>query len=76
MNPNRKVSTETENFLKKSADKSQVVIFCDTAVGDGRTVKAIEENLARNDDKKQIVELLLRQTVATPVELRQILEDN
>ena len=45
-------------------DKVQVVNFWDTDEMHGRTVKEIEYNRASNDDYKQIVDILLRLTVA------------
>ena len=51
---------KVENFLKNSADKAQILSHWNAAVEHGKTIRAIDENLARNDDNKQIAELLLR----------------
>ena len=53
-----------ENFLKNSADKAQTLSYWTAAVEHGKTVKEIDENLARNVDDKQIADLLLRRTDA------------
>ena len=45
-------------FLKNSADKAQTS-YWNAAVEHGKTVKEIDENLASNDDNKQIAELLV-----------------
>ena len=55
---------KVENFLKNSADKAQTLSYWNAAVEHGKTVKGIDENLASNDDDKQIAELLLRRTDA------------
>ena len=49
-----------ENFLKTSADKTQTLSYWNAAVDQGKTIRGIDENLASNDDNKQIAELLLR----------------
>ena len=51
-----------ENFLKNSADKAQTLSYWNAAVEHGKAVKKIDENLAANDDDKQIAELMLRRT--------------
>ena len=53
-----------ENSPNISADKAQTLSYWIAAVEHGTTVKTFDENLARNDDDKQIAELLLRQTHA------------
>ena len=55
---------KVENFLKNSADNAQTRSYWNAAVEHGKTVKAIDENLASNDDDKQIAELLLRRADA------------
>ena len=50
--------------LKNSADNPQTRSYLNAAVEHGKTVKVIDENLASNDDDKQIAELLLRRTDA------------
>ena len=62
--PKRFDIKKVENFLKNSADNAQTRSYWNAAVEHGTTVKAIVENLASNDDDKQIAELLLRQTDA------------
>ena len=54
--PKRFDINKFEIFLKKSAEKVQVVNFWDTAVMHVRTVKEIDENLACNDGNQQIAE--------------------
>ena len=51
---------KVENFLKNSADKAQTLSYWNAAVEHGNTIIGIDENLASNDDNKQIAELLLR----------------
>ena len=51
---------KVENFLKNSADKAQTLSYWNAAVEHGKTITGIDENLASNDDNKQIAELLLR----------------
>ena len=51
---------KVENFLKNSADKAQILSHWNAAVEHGKTIRAIDENLASNDDNKQRAELLLR----------------
>ena len=58
--PKRFDIDKVESFLKNSADKAQIVSHWNTAVEHGKTIKGIDENLASNDDNKQIAELLLR----------------
>ena len=58
--PKRFDINKVENFLKNSADKAQIVSHWNAACEHGKTIRAIDENLASNDDKKQIAELLLR----------------
>ena len=58
--PKRFDINEVENFLKNSADAAQIVSHWNAACEHGKTIRAIDENLARNDDNKQIAELLLR----------------
>ena len=53
---------EVENVLKNSADNAQTLSYWSAAVEHGKTVKEIDENLASNDDNRQIAELLLRRT--------------
>ena len=47
-------------FLKNSADKAQTLSYWNAAVEHSKTMRGIDENLARNDDNKQIAQLLLR----------------
>ena len=58
--PKRFDINKVENFLKNSADKAQIVSHWNAAYEHGETIRTIDENLARNDDNKQIAELLLR----------------
>ena len=58
--PKRFDINKIENFLKNSADKAQTLSYWNAACEHGKTIRAIDENLARNDDNKQIAELLLR----------------
>ena len=58
--PKRFDINKVENFLKNSADKAQILSHWNTAVEHGRAILGIDENLASNDDNKQIAELLLR----------------
>ena len=58
--PKRFDINKVENFLKNSADKAQILSHWNAAVEHGKTIKGIDENLASNDDNKQIAELLLR----------------
>ena len=58
--PKRFDINKIENFLKNSADAAQIVSHWNAACEHGKTIRAIDENLARNDDNKQIAELLLR----------------
>ena len=58
--PKRFDINKVENFLKNSADKAQIVSHLNAAYEHGETIRTIDENLARNDDNKQIAELLLR----------------
>ena len=62
--PKRFNINKVENFLKNSADNAQTRIFFYAAVEHGKYLEKIDENLASNDDDKQIAELLLRQTDA------------
>ena len=59
--PKRFDINKVENFLKNSADKAQILSHWNAAVERGKTIRAIDEMLARNDDNKQMAELLLRQ---------------
>ena len=59
--PKRFHIKKIENFLKNSADKAQTLSYWNAAVEHGKTIRGIDENLASNDDNKQIAELLLRQ---------------
>ena len=58
--PKRFDINKVENFLKNSADAAQIVSHWNAACEHGKTIRVIDENLARNDDNKQIAELLLR----------------
>ena len=58
--PKRFDINKVENFLKNSADKVQTLSYWNAAVEHGKTIRGIDENLASNDDNKQIAELLLR----------------
>ena len=58
--PKRFDINKVENFLKNSADKAQTLSYWNAAVGHSKTIRGIDENLASNDDNKQIAELLLR----------------
>ena len=58
--PKRFDNNKIENFLKNSADKTQTLSYWNAAVEHGETIRGIDENLASNDDNKQIAELLLR----------------
>ena len=58
--PKRFDINKVENFLENSAHKAQILSHWNAAVEHGKTIRAIDENLARNDDNKQIAELLLR----------------
>ena len=58
--PKRFDINKVENFLKNSADKAQTLSYWNAAVEHGKTIRGIDENLASNDDNKQIAELLLR----------------
>ena len=58
--PKRFDINKVENFLKNSADKAQTLTYWNAAVEHGKTIRGIDENLASNDDNKQIAELLLR----------------
>ena len=51
-------------FLRNSEDKGQILMFWDAAVGHGNSVNELAENLALNDDDKQITELLVRPKIA------------
>ena len=62
--PKRFDINKVENFLKNSADNAQTRSYWNAAVENGKTVKVIDENLASDDDDKQIEELLLRRTDA------------
>ena len=62
--PKRFDINKVENFLKNSADKAQTLSYWNAAVEHGKTIRGIDENLASNDDNKQIAELLLRRTDA------------
>ena len=62
--PKRFDINKIENFLKNSADKTQTLSYWNAAVEHGKTIRGIDENLASNDDNKQIAELLLRRTDA------------
>ena len=58
--PKRFDINKIENFLKNSVDKTQTLSYWNAAVEHGKTIRGIDENLASNDDNKQIAELLLR----------------
>ena len=58
--PKRFDINKIENFLENSADKAQTLSYWNSAVEHGKTIRGIDENLASNDDNKQIAELLLR----------------
>ena len=58
--PKRFDINKVEIFLKNSADKAQILSHWNAACEHGKTIRAIDENLASNDDNKQIAELLLR----------------
>ena len=59
--PKRSDINKVENFLKNSADNAQTLSYWNAAVSEhGKTIREIDENLASNDDNKQIAELLLR----------------
>ena len=58
--PKRFDINKVEKFLKNSADKAQTLSYWNAAVEHGKTIRGIDENLASNDDNKQIAELLLR----------------
>ena len=58
--PKRFDINKVEIFLKNSADAAQIVSHWNAACEHGKTIRAIDENLTRNDDNKQIAELLLR----------------
>ena len=60
--PKRFDITKVENFLENSADKAQTFSYWTAAEEHGQTIREIDENLASNDDDKQIAELLLRRT--------------
>ena len=62
--PKRVDTNNVENFLKNSSDKAQTWSYWNAAVNHGKTLEEIDENLASNDDDKQIAELLLRRTYA------------
>ena len=62
--PKRFDINKVENLLKNSADNAQTRSYWNAAVEHEKTVKKIDENLASNDDDKQIAELLLRRTDA------------
>ena len=62
--PKRFDINKVEHLLKNSADNAQTRKYWNAAVEHGKTVKEIDENLASNDDDKQIAELLLRRTDA------------
>ena len=60
--PKRFDINKVERLLKNSADNAQTRSYWNAAVEHGKTVKENDENLASNDDDKQIEELLLRRT--------------
>ena len=62
--PKRFHINKVENFLKNTTDKAQTLSYLNASVEHGKTLKEIDEDLASNDDNKQIAELLLRQTDA------------
>ena len=62
--PKRFDINKVESFLKNSADKAQTWSYWNAAVNQGKSLEEIDENLASNDDDKQIAELLLRRTDA------------
>ena len=62
--PKRFDINKVKNFLKNSADNEQTRSYWNAAVERVKTVKEIDENIASNDDDKQIAELLLRRTDA------------
>ena len=53
-----------ENLLKNSADKAQTLCYWNAALEHGKTVQAIDENLASKVEDKQLAYLLLRRTGA------------
>ena len=62
--PKRFDINKVENILKNSADNAQTRIYWNAAVEHGKTLNEIDENLASNDEDKQLAELLLRRTAA------------
>ena len=58
--PKRLDIHKVENFLKNSADKAQTLSYWNAACEHSETIRAIDENISRNDDNKLIAELLLR----------------
>ena len=59
--PKRFDINKVKNFLKKSADKAQRLRqLSECSCRHVKTIRGFDENLASNDDNKQIAELLLR----------------
>ena len=58
--PKRFDINKVETFLKNSADKAQTLSYWNAAAEHDKKIRGIDENLASNDDNKQIAELLLR----------------
>ena len=59
--PKRFEPNKIENFLKNSADKTQVLRYWKVAVDQGTSIKEIVENLYDDDNEdKELAELLLR----------------
>ena len=56
--PKRFDISKVEKFLKNSGDNAQTWSYWIAAVEKGKTLKEFDENLAINDDNKQIAELL------------------
>ena len=62
--PKRFDINKVENFLKNSADNALTRRYWNAAFEHDKSLKKIDENLACNDDDKQIAELLLRRADA------------
>ena len=62
--PKRFDINKVENFLKNSADNALTWRYWNAAFEHDKSLKKIDENLACNDDDKQIAELLLRRADA------------
>ena len=54
--PKRVEINKVENFLKNSTDKAPTLRYWNAAVEHGKTIRGIDENLASNDENKQIAE--------------------